>query len=429
MQGSPSDHERKQRFHDLVDLVLSTRGWTKTEMGEAIGRDPTKIYPTSGNPKMDYLVGLARVLEWPVGEVIDATSGTTTRSYLPSGGAIPIGESFNEAHRRALDLYHDGEVRKLLDAADEMYALADTNNRRAGACLFAGLAWSGLGRFQLSADAFRHGLGLSGVDKDVWWMLQVNLANSLYALWDLIPALGVAEFVVRSFDDQPSEDPEDRKSAALGRYVRGNTWRRLAALDPALAKERFAIAIDDLRLSSEAFDELADEIGDRNLRGIAHVCHGAILECEVELGRREVEPTIDEMMQQVESGRVADEGESWLEAVGWWAIFACNIAMRHFEGRTVQRAMHTLLDHALEVADELDNWAMRERVLTLRMLLHDSLTQATGLDLPLTIGERERALLCPVMGRFPKFREEIGWTMIHKAGVVASAASRSKERA
>ena len=59
------DHveERKKRLHAMLDLARGSRGWSRAKLGRALGRDPTKVYPDSGNPKADFLVRLAEVLE------------------------------------------------------------------------------------------------------------------------------------------------------------------------------------------------------------------------------------------------------------------------------------------------------------------------------------------------------------------------------
>ena len=41
----------------------------RTELAAALGRDPTKLVPGSGNPKLDLVVHLAEALDWSIGDV------------------------------------------------------------------------------------------------------------------------------------------------------------------------------------------------------------------------------------------------------------------------------------------------------------------------------------------------------------------------
>ena len=54
--------ERKQRLHTLIDIARITRGWSRAQIASVLERDPTKIYPETGNPKMHFLVRLAEAL-------------------------------------------------------------------------------------------------------------------------------------------------------------------------------------------------------------------------------------------------------------------------------------------------------------------------------------------------------------------------------
>ena len=69
MQKSDSQKSKLSRF---VDLARVYRGWSRTELSRVLGRDPSKIIPESGNPKLDLLVGLAEALDWNVGDVAES---------------------------------------------------------------------------------------------------------------------------------------------------------------------------------------------------------------------------------------------------------------------------------------------------------------------------------------------------------------------
>ena len=71
-----------------------------------------------------------------------------------------------------------------------------------------------------------------------------------------------------------------------------------------------------------------------------------------------------------------------------------------------------------EIADRLDNWAMRERVFSIQFDGHRRFVGWTGQDKPLTIDNDDVRMITGTMGRFPQFRRT-GWNMLESAKVVA----------
>ena len=79
-QGSISEteHARIEVQERLLELAGVYRDFNRKELAHALRRDGSKLVPSTGNPKLDYLVSLAEVLDWPVGEV--ALTGLTAWS-------------------------------------------------------------------------------------------------------------------------------------------------------------------------------------------------------------------------------------------------------------------------------------------------------------------------------------------------------------
>ena len=76
---------RRQRLAQMLDLAQNYRGWTRKELAQALGRDPTKLIPGSGVPKLDLVVDLSQVLG-------DATFAPARRNALAAArrnGAKP----------------------------------------------------------------------------------------------------------------------------------------------------------------------------------------------------------------------------------------------------------------------------------------------------------------------------------------------------
>ena len=101
---------RKIRLEQLLELAIAYRGWTRKELAKALGRDPTKLVPGSGVPKLDLVTELARVLDWPVGDVVSYL----TRGQVPSAVDPPVPAQVPEG-KRSLELR---EVRQPLSRYD-----------------------------------------------------------------------------------------------------------------------------------------------------------------------------------------------------------------------------------------------------------------------------------------------------------------------
>ncbi len=133
---------RKKRLEQLLSLALAYRDCTRKELARTLGRDPTKLVPGTGIPKLDVVVELAGVLEWPVGDVVDYLWNHKVSEVSTEGRAA---ESLRDAVR-----------------------------------------WRRLGRYIEVVDAATLGLGRSGLTAPSRRALQAILADAYYALWSLV---------------------------------------------------------------------------------------------------------------------------------------------------------------------------------------------------------------------------------------------------
>jgi len=129
--------------------------------------------------------------------------------------------------------------------------------------------------------------------------------------------------------------------------------------------------------------------------------------------------TITEALGGVEDPQLAPPGD-WLESYGWWCIFGCNIAVRYLQDPQFHRAMAIFTNKAVEIADRLDNWSLRERAFSLEQARRDRLQKSTGFDAEWVLDEEEVRTITGTMGRFPSFRET-GWKILTEARIVGSA--------
>ena len=157
----------------------------------------------------------------------------------------------------------------------------------------------------------------------------------------------------------------------------------------------------------------------KHLLGIARTCRGGLLEADVLSGKLDCRQALaeisDELNDVIDPQTVSGDD---LESYGWWCIFGCNITLRHIsDERDLQRFMALFTNKADEIANILDNWAMRERVFSMQYAGHRRFVGWTGQPLRMTIDSDDIKMITGTMGRFPQFRKT-GWEMLENASVV-----------
>ena len=406
---------RKRRLERLLELAQTYRGWSRKELARTLGRDPTKLVPGTGIPKLDLVVHLSGVLDWPVGDVV-AFLWDHDRAQSQAAEA----KDFQALDEEARQAHRKGQYELMAQLAQEAYTVATTPEERARACNRQAGAWDGLGRYSEVLKSVNRGMQETGVSLDFRRMLQSNLANAYYCLWALVESRSISQDLIRWYEDHPPQTARDRKTSAFAHYVSGHSHRRLISVEPDRSRELAALAKEDLQVAQTRYLQLAEELGDESLQGIANTCYGGLIEADVELGRRSASDALAELSKGLDE--VLDTSEAVvgdrLESYGWWCIFGCNIALRHLSNeRELQQHMAVLTNKADEIANQLDNWAMRERVFTMHYTRWERATGSTGFDIPCVIDTDDVRIITGTMGRFPTFRDT-GWRILQSAQVV-----------
>jgi tetratricopeptide (TPR) repeat protein len=408
------DEVRRDRLSQFVDLARIYRRWTKIQTAQALGREPSKVVPESGNPKLDLVVGLAEALDWDVGDVAEGIWRDEAEAY---GEIETMAErGFAILDREAIEAHRAGEYRRMTELSRALFLAAHTGSERATAANRLAGAYDGLGRYTKALAALQRGLAEPGVPTHVRMMLEVNLANAHYALWHLVEACSVANSLVERFQSRPAETRTERVVQAFGHYVRGQSERRLIETDPLSGNSHAQRAREDLQIALTTYTTLAQEFDDASYAGIANTCTGAIFECDAALGVMDplrAAEALSAGLDQVVDVVNYPPGD-WLESYGWWAIFGCNVVLRGLSGPELYRHMAVFSNKTAEIAERMENWSMRERAFTFEHLRRQRMNESLGYATEWLLDDDDVRTVTGTMGRFPSFRET-GWRILESA--------------
>ena len=218
---------------------------------------------------------------------------------------------------------------------------------------------------------------------------------------------------------RPPDGRLERVAQAFALMYRGQCARRAIDGSGDAARRQARNAQADLVRAGGLFAALAREFGDDSYGGVGNTCRGALLEAECALGTRapdDAVATIAQALGGVEDPMLAPPGD-WLESYGWWCIYGCNVALRHMEGAPLDRAMAVFTNKAVEIAERLGNWSLRERAFSMELRRRDRQGRSTGFDEDWILDEEEVRTIAGTMGRFPSFRET-GWRILSQARIV-----------
>lgn len=408
---------QKERLSRFVDLARVYRGWSRTELSKVLGRDPSKIVPDSGNPKLDLIVGLADALDWSVGDVAESVWEHETAGDEPD-----CENTFEALSIASIEARHEGRFDDALRLASRLRMVAGSDRQHAIACLREGSIWDRRGRYARALECAQEGLGMNCRDADVRTTLQGRLANAHYTLWHLVEAKAVGRDLVEAFDGETSSDPVLRENLGMAHYAIGHSARRqIDPSEPELAR-RLDESRTHLRRASSIFLDLHAERGHASDLAFARICAGGLLEVEVAAGRHDPNAALDRVMHELDGAVDLDECGSvdLLESHGWWAIFGCNIALRHLEGADLHRPMAIFTNKALEIAERIGNWGLRERAFTLEHFRRQRIADMIGNEQDWFLDDEEIRTIAGTMGRFPGFRR-IGWRILEAARVFENA--------
>jgi hypothetical protein len=373
---------RRKRLGQLLSLAMAYRECSRKALARTLGRDPTKLVPGTGIPKLDLVVALAEVLDWPVGHVV---------AYLWNQSPDHEGEQAGDAP----PLHHT--------------AAGQRDVRR----------WRETGRYVEVVSAVTRRLGERDLSAAQRRGLRCTLAEAYYTLWSLVEALAIARDLLETYNANPATTRQDQKTQAMALYLSGQAQRRLLSVEVGRTRKLAAAAGDDLREALAQCRRLTLDRDDASLEGVANTCVGAIIEADVAMGALRASDGLAKLLSGLDRARDTTALSSErLESYGWWCIYGCNIALRHLDDeRALQQNMAIFTNKADEIAHLLDDWPMHERVFTMQHTRWERAAGSTGFEIPVIIDSDDVRIITGAMGRFPFFKET-GWQILRTAQVI-----------
>ena len=256
--GAAREALARERLEELQALARTYRNWTVKELAHALGRQPGRLVPDSGMPKIDLVVGLAKALDWPVEAVVDhlMKPPSTGRRVSPmSDCANDFAKLYDQSLQKRLELDHIDAIRLAIRAG----AVADNPTRRAAALIIESDAHQSVGSYVESVRCLREAIRIEGIAVDWRLYCDARLANMLFMQGQTSHALGIASSVL----DYAQKVPDSvvlRTAQLLAHWSRGHVLRTAIPMESIESWRSLAgSAREDFRKARDLCAELAEE--------------------------------------------------------------------------------------------------------------------------------------------------------------------------
>ncbi|MBK9126859.1 MAG: hypothetical protein IPM13_03565 [Phycisphaerales bacterium] len=402
--------ERRRRLRTLFRWALIYRNITRRQLAELLACDPACLSRCTGNPKMDRLVRLSKAIDWSVEGVVEFIAGDAL-----GGAEPPYGATFAELDQNARAAYHASDFLQMAQRGRQMHSLATTPDEIARALRIEAIGLGELAFFEKALSAYRQAALTRGLSSMQRLAIEANLANSHYTAWHLSEAIGVATAVLEHFEDTEPTERTDRVTRAFSLYVRGSARRRQIDLNWSDQQAVARRAVRDLEAAAQQYDTLASEFNEPYFRGLASTCRAGLLELGCALREQDPAATVERIRAHVaELGTPTDwpSGDE-LETYGWWCDAGCNIAFRHLEDDAMEGAVEWLHERLKAITRRFPGWPLKERVLSIRLRLHEWQRNRTRLPIPLEVDREECRFLIGAVGRFSVLRPKLLYILLN----------------
>jgi tetratricopeptide (TPR) repeat protein len=393
----------RERLEELQALARTYRNWSVKELALALGRQPGRLVPDSGMPKIDLVVGLAKALDWPVEAVVDHLMKPASNGRKPAvvhDTAADYARLYNESLEKRLARDYTEAIRLAVRA----HAVADTPNRKAAALILEAQTHETMGSYTESVRCLRDATRIDGAS--VEWRLysDANLANMMFMQGNGTQALGIATSVLEYSDKLPST-VVSRTTRMLAHWSRANVLRTAIPLGAtSLWRSLAASARDDFHAAQAAGEEIMREVGESPVYCATFLSciEPLVLEIEAICDEACAESAVRRILAIMRDGEPGSLGNGERKA---WAATALAATVKRFTSDEMQR--RGLLDMASAVlrahAVATSNWYFAHRHLDLdaerRRTLAGNGVASRALDAV------EAKLVAGVLGQIPSARE------------------------
>lgn len=411
--GEPS----RAKLEELIAFAQTYRKWTHRELAVFLARDVHNLIPGSGIPKVDLICRLAKALDWPAHAVFSEVCGErpVAGEHLHRGV-----DDYREFNRAAYAAFTDGRFEDMIALALRMQSVAQSPEERAEGCLREWGGWDGLGRYEQCIESISLGLREVDAPLDLRLRLRANLGFTYFALGRLIDGEGVAAALLERVGSTGPIDPSLLGVRAQALYVRGQCRRVRAVSELDERPYLVASAASDLELAEDAWRRYAETCGVGNYFAMAHTCRGALIANQAFSGHRRADDAVNSILAELDKATSVAQlpRGTWLESYGWWCVFGAEIVLSlGADGADVDQLLGILTNKGHEIAEHSENWALRERMLTIEYVRHTRREGRHTSPEQSTLDSEDVQAIAGVMARFPAFRP-LGWELIRRAPTI-----------
>ncbi|HMN96645.1 MAG TPA: hypothetical protein PKC43_01570 [Phycisphaerales bacterium] len=400
----------------MIELAQSYRGWSQKETADALGRNVHAIVPDSGNPKLDMVVSLAEILDWPIEMIVADLRGRMDEGDGPgpreADGPTLTKDEAIALVREAWALCEAERWADVIELTDPERWRGLDGETFGHLMVYRYTAFEHDGRYLESIEACHTGLGRTLDGSVPALRLQVRLAASYYLIGSTFEAAALTFELLSRLPSEPG-DPERDALRALASFVRAMALSGRGHVAGGDSDQSRLTEIRQLLETAAALLESSSPEADSRNRALAATSRVAAREVDVELGVLEAEEFVQGVVESLDG--TADLGSAdsnRAEAVGWQCLFAARAIVRNLDQITnPDRLLAILTNKVDEVAERLGHWAMRERLFLIEHIYRVR-TKASRGDAPAwNLDEDELRTLMGTMGRFPNFRPT-GWEIL-----------------
>ncbi|MEY3027891.1 MAG: hypothetical protein RLZZ238_2788 [Planctomycetota bacterium] len=405
----------RERLEELQALARTYRHWSVKELAHALGRQPGRLVPDSGMPKIDLVVGLAKALDWPVEAVVDHLMKPASSSR----GAVvqqDTAADYATLYNKSLEMRLARDYAEAIRLAVRAGAVADNPTRRAAALIIEAQAHESMGSFTESVRCLGMATRFDGVEADWRLYVDAHLANMLFMQGHVTQALGVATSVL---DYGEKLQPTVRTSTArmLAHWSRANVLRSAIPSSGEIDAWRplAESARSDLHAARDLGNELMQDVSDKPIyfRNFVGSIEPLLLELDTICDSASTEQAMRTLIEMVRSTSDGELGHGQRKA--WAAVAIASIARRFVSDEMQRRGLLELASAALRShAVATSNWYFAHRHLEIDAERRRSLS-GNGVA-PRALDAVEAKLVAGVLGQVPGSRGDAAEYMALYAG-------------